>query len=183
VGVPREAVSELRAKYAEMLAMRLADGHGGRGDRPARDDPRRVRARMQRLADKFPGALREIDDLPLGEIRRRVAALDAVLAGDREAEPWMEAVALFHTFTRGILVAKRWLGRRKRVDEALRLRFERELGELPFPEDSRGWAAHLETVASPPRGRLLDVVFARIGRALGLPAAVVRALVFPGPSR
>jgi hypothetical protein len=169
-------VNELRSKYAEMLAMRLADA-------PGKHDPRGVRARMRRLSDRYPGALREIDDLPLDELRRRIAGLDAVLAGAREAEPWMEAVALFHALTRGILVAKRWLGRRKRIDEALRLHFERELVELPFPEDSRAWAAHLETVASPSRGRLLDAVFARIGHTMGLPVPAVRALVFPRLSR
>jgi hypothetical protein len=134
---------------------------------------------MQKLAGDFPGALREIDELPLGEIRRRIAALDAVHGGESAAEPWMEAVALFHALTRGILVAKRWLGRRKSVDEALQRRFQQELLALPFPQDSRTWADQLATVAAPPRGRLLDAVFARIGRTLDLPVAQARSLVFP----
>ena len=180
MGVPREAMSELRAKYVEMLAMRVAHAESkGRGD----DEPRQARARMRRLADRFPGALREIDDLTLPELRRRIAALEAVLGGKSAAEPWMEAVALFHAMTRGILVAKRWLGRRRHVDATLQRRFEQELGALPFPEDSRGWAPHLASVASPPRGRLLDAVFARLGRSLGLPAAAARSLVFPRLSR
>ena len=179
VAVPRQALRDLRSKYAEMLAMRVADAL------PSEQRPgdREVRARMRRLAERFPGSLREIDELPEGEIFRRIRALDIVLGTEREAEPWMEALALFHARTRGILVAKRWLRRRKRIDAALQERFERELVELPFPEDSRAWAAHLATVASPPRGRLLEAVFARMGRELQQPVPAVRALVFPGPSR
>ncbi len=148
-----------------------------------RPSERKVRARMRRLAERFPGSLREIDDLPEGEIFRRIRALDIVLGSEHEVEPWMEAVALFHARTRGILVAKRWLRRRKRIDAALQQRFERELVELPFPEDSRAWAPHLASVASPPRGRLLDAVFARIARELELPERDVRGLVFPRLSR
>ena len=169
-------MSELRSKYAEMHAMRVADAEGA-------EDARRVRLRMQQLAERHPGALREIDELPLPEIRRRIAVLDAVLAGEREPDPWVEAVARFHALTRGVLVAKRWLGRRKRVDEAVQRVFERELLTLPYPEDSRDWSAHLAIVAAPPRGRLMDAVFTRIASSMGLPIATVRALGFARPSR
>jgi hypothetical protein len=161
----------IRDKYAEMLSMRLADVEGV-------SDPLHARMRMQRLAERFPGALREIDDLPLHAIRARIEALDAVLAGARPVEPWMEAVALFHAFTRGALVAKRWLARRKHVDDGVRRQFEQALPELPFPEDSRGWAHDLESVASPPRGRLLDVVVTRLAVTLRQPEPAVRAMLF-----
>jgi len=177
--VAHEALQDLRAKYAEMLSMRLADV----AQDPVHSAPDRVRHRMRQLAARFPGALREIDELALVEIRRRIMALDSVLALHDEAELWMEAIVVFHSLTRGALVAKRWLGKRKRIDEAVRRGFQQALGELPFPEDSRAWAAHLSTVASPPRGRLLDAVFARIGRELQLPDGDVRGLVFPRLSR
>jgi hypothetical protein len=180
VDVRREALRGLRSKYEEMLSMRLADAAGTDGG------PARVRQRMRQLADRYPGALREIDDLPLDEIRGRLDALDAALAkgaADSAHEPWMHAVARFHALTRGILVTKRWLGRRKRIDGGLQERFERELADLPFPEDSRAWAPHLSSVASPPRGRLVDAVFARIAGELGLPERAVRSLVFGGPTR
>jgi hypothetical protein len=168
--VAREALEDLRAKYAEMLSMRLADEE-------ELDDDSRVRVRMQGLARQFPGALREIDGLLLGEIRRRIDALERVLAGRSEVEPWMEAVARFHGLLRGALVAKRWLGRRKHVDDAVRELFVQQLPVLPFPEDSRGWTPHLATVASPPRGRLLDVVFGRLAREMSVPEAIARQLV------
>src|ERR1700730_14264997 len=105
----REALQDLRSKYATMLAMRLAHDAGG-------EDEADVRRRLARLASRFPGALREIDDLDLDEIRRRLGALDAVLEGRGEVEPWMEAIVLFHALARGALCAKRWLAGRKRVD-------------------------------------------------------------------
>ncbi len=175
MGLPRQALDELRSKYEEMQAMRVADALPPQQRAPERE----VRARMRRLAERFPGALREIDDLPAAEIALRIRALEIVLATAGEAEPWMVAVALFHARTRGILVAKRWLRRRKRIDASLQELFERELLELPFPEDSRAWAPHLATVASPPRGRLLEAVYARLGGELQLPVPAVRALVFP----
>ncbi len=172
----RKALEELRGKYAEMLAMRVAHRAGD-------EDPDEARERMAALAARFPGALREIDDLELAEIRKRIEALDAVLAGDQQVDPWMEAVALFHALTRGALSAKRWLGGRKDVDASVQGRFTLAAGELPHGEDTRAWAADLALVASPPRGRLTDVVFARLARTLGVPEREARRLVFGVPRR
>ncbi len=170
--VSRGDLDALRDKYATMMALRL--------ERIAEDEMRR---RMAELALRFPGALRELDDLDLGEIRRRVETLDGVLAGSAPPEPWMEAVALFHALTRGALVVKRWLGGRKRVDAALARRFAAEHVHLPFAEDARSWAEELAGVASPPRGRLTDAVFARLARTLGIAERQARRLVFGIPRR
>jgi hypothetical protein len=170
------ALEELRAKYAQMLAMRVAHASGD-------DDVDEARARMAELASRFPGALREIDDLELAEIRRRIGALDEVLEGTREVEPWMEAVALFHAMARGALSAKLWLGGRKRVDPAIEQAFDRGLPSLPFPEDARAWRRDLALIASPPRGRVTDAVFARLARELGLTERAARRLVFGVPRR
>ena len=155
--------------------MRLADLAPQTG---APADPRQLRARMSELAARFPGALRETDELTLDAIDCRIAALDAVAGQRGEALPWMEAVALFHALTRGALVAKRWLNGRKQVDDGHAALFARDLQALPFPEDSRAWACDLARVASPPRGRLLDLVFTRLARQLAVPEADARALVF-----
>ena len=64
-------LTDLRAKYEEILRLRLLHGTG---DEP---DPRRA---MAALAGRFPGALRELDDLPLPEIRARIEALRAAFA-------------------------------------------------------------------------------------------------------
>jgi hypothetical protein len=171
VRVPREALEELRGKYAEMLAMRVEHASGS-------EDPSAVRRRMAALAARFPGSLREIDDLELQEIRRRVAALDGVLADGRGVEPWMEAVALFHALARGALVAKKWLAGRKRIDRRALRSYAETVSSLPFPEDARQWAAELGRVASPPRGRVTALVFARLARELGVSEREARRRVF-----
>ncbi len=170
--VSRGDLDALRDKYTSMVALRVE-----------RLSEAEMRRRMGEIALRFPGALRELDDLELAEIRRRIEALDAVLAGSVQPEPWMEAVALFHALTRGALVVKRWLGGRKRVDAALTRRFAAEHAQLPFAEDARSWAEELSGIASPPRGRLTDAVFARLARTLGVAERQARRLVFGVPRR
>ncbi len=174
--VPLAALVELRGKYAQMLAMRVAHASGD-------EDAAEARARMAEVASRFPGALREIDDLELAEIHRRIEALDDVVQARQEVEAWMEAVALFHAMARGALCAKRWLGRRKRVDVEVERAFERGLSSLLFPEDARGWSGELARIASPPGGRVMDVVFARLARELGMSERATRRLVFGVPRR
>ena len=174
--VAQASLEELRAKYAQMLEMRIAHAAGGVDE----DD---ARLQMAELASRFPGSLRETDDLELTEIRRRIDALDEVLHARREVEPWMEALALFHSMARGALSAKRWLGGRKRVDAEVELAFGRGVAHLPFPEDARDWGGHLARIASPPRGRLTDLVFARLAETLGTSERAARRLVFGVPRR
>jgi hypothetical protein len=176
VRVPRASIEELRAKYAQMLAMRVVHTSGD-------DDADEARARMAELAARFPGSLREIDDLELAEIRRRIGVLDEVLEEGREVDAWMEAVALFHAMARGALSVKRWLGGRKRVDGDVERAFVEALASLPFPEDARGWRSDLARIASPPRGRVTDLVFARLARELGTSERAARRLVFGIPRR
>jgi hypothetical protein len=156
-----------------MLRLRLLD------DASPEHDPQKE---MAALADRFPGALREIDELSMDEIRSRIGALDDALREPSSEQPWMAATARFHALTRGVLVVKRWLGKKKLVDDAVTLAFLRELGGLRYAEDARSWAPDLARVASPPRGRVTDLVFERIAAALGVSAREARHLVF-GPSR
>jgi hypothetical protein len=165
----------MRGKYAEMLAMRVEHAGG-------QEEEACVRPRMSDLASRFPGALREIDRLELGEIERRIASLDAVLSASAEPEPWMGAVARFHRLARGALGAKRWLDRRKAVDPTATAAFDREAPLLEFAEEIQAWRDDLAAIASPPRGRVMDVVFERLARELGVTEPVARELVF-GRSR
>jgi len=137
---------------------------------------------MGRLSSRFPGALREIDDLELTEIRRRIAAIDRALQREEQAETWMEAVALFHSLARGALCAKRWLGKRKHVDADVERAYAAAAPSFAFPKDARLWTRDLARIASPPRGRILDVVFARIAQELSIGEREARFLVF-GVSR
>jgi hypothetical protein len=172
----RKALEGLRYKYAEMLAMRIAD-ESDRADEAA------IRARMARLSSRFPGALREIDDLELNEIELRIAAIDVVLREEGEVQRWMEAVSLFHSLARGALCAKRWLARRKHVDAQVERAYAAEASALAFPEEARRWSADLASIASPPRGRLLDLVFARLAQELSISERAARTLVFGLPRR
>jgi hypothetical protein len=166
--VTREALVALHAKYSEMLRLRLANTEGGE-EEPV--------ARRADLASRFPGALREIDELPLEEIRARLAALDAAAAGG-DAAPWMLAVWRFHELTRAILAAKRWIGARRATDDAAAL----EPPPEP-PEDARPWIDDLARVARPPGGKLSKLVLERLGRELSVTPEEASALVFPWSRR
>jgi hypothetical protein len=172
--VTRSDLAALRAKYEEMLRLRLEAGDG---------DPRRA---MAALASRFPGALREIDELPLEDIRDRIDALRAAEGGS-PAAAWMRAMHLFHAMTRGALCAKKWLAdrghaRAPAIDAATAAAFEREAGSLCWGEDAIAWRGDLARVASPPRGRVTELVYERIAAALGVSTDDARLLVF-GPSR
>jgi hypothetical protein len=168
-----QAVRELTLKYTEMLAMRLA---------PTTDlqSPARAatRARMAALAARFPGALREIDGLELEEIRRRIRQLEAVVLDEGSVQSWMLAIDLFHRLTRGALSAKSWLRGQKRIDAGLQRAYAAEAHHLPFAEDASQWTAELARVASPPRGRVTHLVYARMARELAMTEREVKELVF-----
>ncbi len=165
--------SELRAKYEEILRLRLLHGTAGEPD---------PRAAMAKLAGEFPGALREIDELSLDELRARIEALAAADAGAAPA-PWMRAMARYHALTRGALCAKSWLAGRKHVTGEMREAFAREATGLCWAADARAWADGLDALASPPRGRVTDLVFTRIAAELGVGDDDARALVFPSRPR
>jgi hypothetical protein len=169
-----EEIAALREKYAEILAMRR------QASSPETDlgGLAATRARMAALAARFPGALRELDDLELPEIQRRIESLDAVLGGAGEVELWMNATALFHSLARGALWAKRWLRGKALGAGELEVAYEADAKALEFARDALVWKTELALIARPPGGRLTWLIYARIGRALGLPEAQVPRTVF-----
>jgi hypothetical protein len=141
---------------------------------------------MAALASEFPGALREIDDLELDVIRGRIHQLDAATRGEVPVEAWMEAISLFHEMARGALGAKRWLAGRKTVDATTHRAFVDHAGSLParsFGREVLAWSGDLAVLAAPPRGRILDIVFARVAASLGVTEGEARRLVFGVPRR
>jgi hypothetical protein len=154
-----------------MRAMRLAHSAG-------EEEPVDVRARMVDLASRFPGALREIDDLELAEIDRRIARLGEVLAGTLSVEPWMEAIALFHRFARGALCVKRWLDGRRQVTPELVESFRGATATLALPREAGAWESHLGALASPPGGRLTGLVYERVAAELRISCDEARRLTF-----
>ncbi len=161
------AMRALLEKYVEMRAMRLEDSH-----HPAHDPS----ARMRALAARFPGALREIDALPLEVIEARIAELEA--ARGTSAPRWAQQMAEYHAWMRAALALRRAAGPTR--DRALALAWiERHEHELPH-EMLRG---ALDGVLRPPRGRLNQWVFACLARAHGESPAAIEARLFGAPRR
>src|SRR5262249_9215967 len=108
---------------------------------------------------------------------------EAVLQGDGAVAQWMEAIVFFHSLVRGALCAKRWLAKRRHVDAGVERAYIAAASRFAFPAEARSWAADLGRIASPPRGRILDVVFARMAREMGIGEREARTLVFGVPRR
>lgn len=158
---PAAELRALRRKYETLAALRAT--------RTAEPDPM-----LAALAAEFPGALREIDVLPLETLAARIAALAAAeLTG--VTEPWMTAQVAFHRLARGALVAKRWLAGRKVVDEAVRAAFS----AAHLGAEAQVYAADLGRVAAPPGGRVMTLVYEKLGDELGVSPEDARALVEP----
>jgi HAMP domain-containing protein len=169
-----DELAGLLRKYAEILRLRRLAARGDAGD------PRRA---MTALATEFPGALREADERTVDDLERRISELKAVLDGAPEA-PWMHRMARFHALTRGALCAKRWLGGRKTIDADTASAFQAGVGALCYASDAREWTYDLERLASPPRGRVTELVFEKLAAELGVDIDDARRAVLDGrPAR
>jgi hypothetical protein len=162
-------LAALRAKYEEMLALREAHDRARTEPGYVEPDPRRA---LAALASRFPGALRELDTLPVDALRARLDELDDAARDATMTAPWMTAQTAFHELARGAVAAKRWLAGRRAITPAM----QDDLRSRGGP--AAAWADELAAIARPPRGRLLDLVFARVAAQLGLTVAEARALVF-----
>lgn len=180
---PSIGPAELRAlgtKYERISTLRALHLRARADARFVEPDPREE---MASLAAEFPGALREMDELPFEVIHDRMSAIDAALGDPSRVERWMIAQARFHALARGALVAKRWLARRRDVGPDLAAEFDRELDGSPRAAEGRLWRDELARVATPPRGRLMDLVHERLAGELGVTVREARALVFGSARR
>jgi hypothetical protein len=157
----------LRDKYQAMRSLRL-DAHG--------DEPR---ARLIALARDYPGALRELDQLPLPVLEERLSAIERVLAERAEPQTWMRLQIGYHGFMRAVLRIRRLSrGRSAPIEDAAL-----ELAALPYqplpdePPVARFSAEDLETIRRPPGGRLNPWVYAQVAQDCGTtPDLVLKAL-------
>ena len=175
----RHDLVALREKYAEMHRLRVEsseDAAAGRAHHPSRD-------RLKALSHRFPGALAEIDRISMNLLEERLAALDSLLSAPSpdDLPPWVRGWILVHRGLRGALGVKAWLAGARAVDAGMLGRFDAALPTLPFPEDARPWRERLAEVASPPNGRLVDVVFDDSAYALCTDRVTLRALLMPRP--
>lgn len=98
LGVAIEALCALRGKYQRMREMRRAHDDG------TEQDPR---VQMRALATEFPGALRELDELPLTTIEQRIAQLSDAIERDLPPTSWMIWMVDYHAQLRLALHQKR----------------------------------------------------------------------------
>lgn len=141
------------------------------------------------LAEEFPGALRELQTLPLEVLEARAAALAAAVGG-AAPEPWMLWMGDYHALLRAALRIKRRLRRGAPLNDAAAEALAKEVSkEVASAVLGAGEAASeggvvlvdrtfVRAVAHPPGGRLNQVVFERLAMLHGSPAEVIAAALF-----
>jgi len=179
--VTLEMIAVLRQKYREIKRLRMTDAsHGASGQA---HDPKRE---MAALARRFPGALRELDELPMERIDARLAELDAALDSGCVPE-WAALQVGYHGTYRFALRIKRRAAQRGRLDDAAIDRAVAQLltdaateglgvepnerAELDEPSLCELDASELRAILRPAGGRLHGWVLNQVAR---------RAAVSPG---
>ena len=166
-----EALAELRQKYETIRAMRLRHQSGD-------EDADAVRREMRALAGRYPGALRELDELRMEVIEERLGALERALAG-APVPVWAEILSRYHAFMRVALEIKRRFARGAEADvhEWLRSGYQPKVGE-PSPEELIEASG---AILRPPDGRLSAWALAHVGAQLGISDTDVRRALSPHP--
>lgn len=180
------AFAALARKYRALLAIR----------REAAAGQRAPRAVLRALAAEFPGALRELDNLPERALAERAAALEEAARDPACTLPWMLPLAAYHALAWAALSIRRTLRSRRALapGEAARLAAAASidatldaatgwsaplLGAVPGASDPLLDVAFVEAVAAPPRGRLARAVLERVAAASGRSPEALDALLFP----
>ena len=162
----REAILALEGKYAEIAELRRARDRG---------EPIPPRAVFKALAERFPGALQELDTLPLDVVDARLAAIRAALAGGG-IEAWIAWMIGYHALLRASL--------RIRL-RAAKARFCSDERAVELAEDASTHAgievdvAFVRATLRPPGGRIAAVVYMRLEALYDVPASAIRAALFP----
>ena len=169
--VTAETLRALRDKYRTIQRMRDENDRGVAGD-PQRE--------MAALAGRFPGALRELDELPREVIAQRRAVLEAV-CDERESPPqWVALQISYHGFLRAVLRIKRLsAGRGPAEAAAVLAELARDYAPASDEPDLLGFDhAALCAILEPPGGRLNPWVFARVAERHGVSPEIVRRALF-----
>jgi len=183
----RSQLAALCDKYREMVRLRRLDAAGLAGD---------PRAEMRALAERFPGALREIDVRTLDDLEARLALLESAHRGEQPAPAWAALQLSFHECLRSALEVKRSAGvardpggaraavdtrtlgaaeRRDEVDAAehrdCALSVDESAARTHAPTSREAVAldeSALDAILHPPGGRLVPWVLARVAAAHGI---------------
>lgn len=162
----RSDLAALARKYRWIIELRLEQHLGSRAS---------ASPPLRQLAEEFPGALRELDVLPLPTIEARIAELERALELQR-IEPWMEWMHQFHTLMRVALAAKRRLEGLRFVDDTRAAEIADEVAAKLGCECDKNF---VRAVASPPDGRLSRLVLAQIASRFEVELPLVQSALFP----
>lgn len=160
------ALARLLHKYETLGELRRAR---------ARGEPIPDKGVFRAFAEEFPGALYELDRLPIEDIDARREALAAALAGG-PAAAWMSAMAAYHALYRAALFVKGRVGK----------------GRDPGPEEASSLAraasrhaavevgiGFVHAVARPAAGRIGAAVIAEVAAREAVPEAALVTMLFP----
>jgi hypothetical protein len=159
-------LARLLAKYRALGELRRARDRG---------EPIPERGVFRALAGEFPGALHELDNLPLDEIDRRIEAIGRA-AGGGEAAPWMAWMCAYHALMRAALYLKIRVGRAAAISEEEAAGLAAKAGAHAGVEVN---AAFVLAVKDPPGGRLNRVVMGALEARFGVGAGEMRQAMFP----
>lgn len=166
----RERLSRLLHKYDTLAALRRARSQGA---------PLPEKKVFRDLASEMPGALHELDRLPLDVIEARRTALREALEGalqDAPPAPWMRAMSDYHALYRAALFVKVRVPRAQPLtDELAATLADKASHHAKIPVD----AAFVRSVARPPGGRIGAVVLAETAARAGQPSSAVLKAIFP----
>ncbi len=176
--ISSEDLAALRSKYEAMRSLRELHERAKEDRAFVEPDPK---AKLAALADAFPGALREIDELPFATITSRIEEIERAEQNADAIASWMIVQLTFHRFARGALAIKRWLGRSRVAlpsrDELVRAI---EAGVVMHVDEALLWIDAVDRIARPEQGRVMGVVWRRVIDELSLECSIeeARALAF-----
>lgn len=161
MGLAVSATDALVRKYEQIREMRRAHEDGTEGD------PREL---MRALAAEFPGALRELDELPMQTIEARLEALRAP-----QPPAWADTMSRYHGWMRLALAIKRAHGRDAEPAEVLLWLADRDT-RPDEPNDVTIEA--VRAILRPPTGRLSRWVLERVAQDTARELVAVEEDVF-----
>lgn len=166
LGAPtRDELLALEGKYAQIEVLRRARERG---------EPIPEKEVFKALADRFPGALRELDRLPMDAITLRREQLARALENESVA-PWMAWMVAYHELMRVALWIKLRMAKRPELTNERMVFLVRGVAEaFGFGVDE----SFVKDVARPRAGRINGVVLARLAETFGVSEAELRRGLF-----
>ena len=136
------------------------------------------RSELAALAAAYPGALRELDCLPMEELEQRRSLLRAVVEGTAQVERWMQLQIAYHGCMRAVLRIRRLQLEQERSEQPQVIHFE-PLPDEPALESFD--AQDLAAIRKPPGGRLNPWVLARLARVHATSVACIEIALWGAP--